>query len=103
MRLQDFTRYIDFNAISDGIDKLQGKLGELREALPEARQIRDKLPGYGDIRKRLPFAPASRRGSYTLPAALILGGAAVIAAVAITSIAVRDAKRHAPKRNEDMA
>ena len=103
MRLHDLTRYIDFDAITDRLDRLQGKIGELRYALPEARQIRDRLPSYRDVRKRLPMLRAQRPRGYTLPAALILGGVVAVGAIAVTSIAIRNAHRQTPKRNGDMA
>lgn len=103
MRLHDLTRYIDFDAITDKLDRLQAKIGELRDALPEARRLRDRLPSYREVRNRLPLVRAERSRGYTLPAALILGGVVAAGAIAVTSIAIRNAQRQTPKRNGDMA
>lgn len=100
MRLKDFTRRIDFDAIYDRLDRLQGKLGELRDALPEYRSLRRRLPSYRDVRERLPYAKP-RRG-YTLPAALVLGGIAALGAIAITSLVLRDVHRQTPTKREYM-
>ena len=108
MRMNELTRYIDkyidFDAIGEKIDALQDRLTKLREHLPEARSsIRDArkaLPSYQQIRRNLPFAPAER--SYTMPAAVAVGGLAILGAIVVTAYLMSDVSKRVPKSNEDM-
>jgi hypothetical protein len=79
MRMNELTRYLDTDAISGQLERLQSRLSDLRGMVPYRRQ---------------------RRG-YALPAALILGGIAAIGAIAITSIVLREANtKHYPEGSD---
>jgi hypothetical protein len=67
MRMNELSRYLDTDSVSDRLERLQMRLSELRDLVPYRRKRR----GYG------------------LPTALVLGGIAAIGAIAITSIVVR--------------
>ena len=97
-----FDKYIDFDSIGERIDSLQDRLSKLRAQLPDVpvSKVREKLPSYRDVRRRLPYAPRER--NYTLPAALAAGGLAIVGAIVVTAYLARDANRRVPKRNEDM-
>ena len=106
MRMNELTRYfdkyVDFDAIGERIDALQERLGKLRDNLPEVPvgKIRERLPSYREVRGKLPFAPRQR--GYTLPAALAVGGIAILGAIIVTAVVMSDANKRVPKNNEDM-
>jgi hypothetical protein len=79
MRMNELSRYIDTDAVAGQLERLQARLGELRDLVPYGRK---------------------RRG-YALPTALILGGIAAIGAIAITSMVMREAKvKHYPEGSD---
>lgn len=98
-----FDKYVDFDAIGERIDALQDRLGKLRDNLPEVpvRKIREQLPSYRDVRRRLPYAPKER--GYALPATLAVGGIAILGAIIVTAVVMSDVHKRTPKKNEDMA
>ena len=106
MRMNELTRYfdkyVDFDAIGERIDALQDRLSKLRDNLPDVpvRKIRDNLPSYRNVRSRLPYAQKPR--NYTLPAALAVGGVAILGAIIVTAVVMSDAYKKTPKKNEDM-
>jgi hypothetical protein len=106
MRMNELTRYldkyIDFDALGDRIDTLQERLSKLRSNLPDVpvSRIREQLPSYRDVRRRLPYAPKER--SYTLPAMLAVGGIAILGAIVVTAVVMSDANKRTPNSNEDM-
>lgn len=106
MRMNELTRYldkyVDFDAIGERIDALQDRLAKLRDSLPDApvAKIRDQLPSYREVRGRLPFA--SKRRSHTLPAAMAVGGIAILGAIVLTAVVMSDVNRRTPKSNDDM-
>lgn len=97
-----FDKYVDFDAIGERIDALQERLGKLRDNLPDVpvSKLREQLPSYRDVRRRLPYAPKSR--SYTLPATLAVGAIAILGAIVVTAVLMNDAHKKTPKKNEDM-
>lgn len=107
MRMKELQRYLDRfldrDALGERIDALQDRLNKLRDHMPDrpSSRLRDALPSYRDVRRRLPFAPAERR-SYTLPAALAVGGIAILGAIVVTAVVMSDAHRRTPQKNEDM-
>lgn len=111
MRMNELTRYldkyIDFDAIGERIDTLQDRLSKLRESLPEVpakplHKVRDALPSYRDVRRRLPFAPKPANRSFALPAVLAVGGIAILGAIVVTAVVMSDTHKRTPKKNEDM-
>jgi len=106
MRMNELTRYldkyVDFDAIGERIDQLQDRLSKLRGSLPDVPvgKIREQLPSYRDVRRRLPYAPKER--SYALPATLAVGGIAILGAIIVTAVVMSDAHRKTPKSNDDM-
>lgn len=110
MRMKEIQRYLDRfldrDALGDRIDALQDRLNRLRDHMPDVpvsrlRHMTDALPSYRDIRRKLPFAPVERR-SYTLPAALAVGGIAILGAIVVTAVMASNAHKRTPKKNEDM-
>jgi hypothetical protein len=97
-----FDKYVDFDVIGERIDALQDRLTKLRANLPDVpvSKIRDRLPGYAQVRRNLPYAPKER--GYTLPAALAVGGIAILGAIVVTAVLMNDAHKQTPKKNEDM-
>lgn len=97
-----FDKYVDFDAIGERIDALQERLGKLRDNLPEVpvRRMREQLPSYAQVRRRLPYAPRER--GYALPATLAVGGIAILGAIVVTAYLMSDANKRVPKKNEDM-
>jgi hypothetical protein len=97
-----FDKYVDFDAIGERIDALQERLSKLRDNLPEApvAKMRERLPGYAQVRRRLPYAPKER--SYALPATLAVGGIAILGAIVVTAMVMSDVNKRLPKRNQDM-
>lgn len=106
MRISELTRYldkyIDRGSIGDKIDALQDNLAKLREMLPEAKQLRDYVPEAPIARARALVPYGRKTRSYTLPAALAVGGVAILGAIVVTAVMMSDANRKVPKRNEDM-
>lgn len=106
MRMNELTRYldkyVDFDAIGERIDQLQDRLSKLRGSLPDVpvSKLRDQLPSYRDVRRRLPYAPKER--GYALPATLAVGGIAILGAIIVTAVVMSDAHRKTPKSNDDM-
>lgn len=106
MRMNELTRYldkyVDFDAIGERIDALQERLSKLRDNLPDVPvgKVRERLPSYRDMRRRLPYAP--KEHNYTLPAALAVGGVAILGAIVVTAYLMSDANRRVPKSNSDM-
>jgi hypothetical protein len=104
MRMNELTRYfdkvLDRGNIGERIDSLQEHLGKLREMLPEARTLRGYIPDTGRLRDVLPYQQKKR--GYTLPAALAVGGIAILGAIVVTAVLMNDAHRKTPKKNEDM-
>jgi uncharacterized protein YegL len=106
MRMKELQRYLDKlldrDAIGDRIEALQAGLTALRDNLPEApvSRVRDALPSYRDVRRKLPFAPAERRG-YAVPATLAIGGIAILGAIVVTALVMSDTRKRTPPRNED--
>jgi hypothetical protein len=106
MRMNELTRYfdkyVDFDAIGARIDALQDRLTKLRENLPDVPvdKIRNRLPSYRQVRNALPYAPKPR--NYTLPAALAVGGIAILGAIVVTAVVMSDTAKRVPKKNEDM-
>ena len=110
MRMKEIQRYLDRfldrDAFGDRIDALQDRLNRLRDHMPDMpasrlRHMSDALPSYRDIRRKLPFAPSEPR-NYTLPAALAVGGVAILGAIVVTALVMSDAHKRTPKKNEDM-
>jgi hypothetical protein len=95
-------KYVDFDAIGERIDALSERLGKLRDNLPDVpvSKMREQLPNYREVRKRLPYAPKER--SYALPATLAVGGIAILGAIVATAYLMSDVNKRVPKKNEDM-
>jgi hypothetical protein len=108
MRMKELQRYLDKlldrDALGDRIDSLQAGLTALRENLPATpvSRVREALPSYRDVRRKLPFAPAERR-SYALPATLAVGGIAILGAIVVTALVMSNAHKRTPRENEDIA
>lgn len=97
-----FDKYVDFDAIGERIDALQERLGKLRNTLPDVpvSKIRDQLPSYAQVRRKLPYAPKER--GYTLPVTLAVGGIAILGAIVVTAVLMSEKSHQVPKKNEDM-
>jgi hypothetical protein len=106
MRMNELARYldkyVDFDAIAERIDALSERLTKLRDNLPEVpvSKVRERLPSYRDVRRRLPYAPKER--GYALPATLAVGGIAILGAIVVTALVMSDVNKRVPKSNEDM-
>lgn len=106
MRMNELARYldkyVDFDAIAERIDALSERLTKLRDNLPDVpvSKVRERLPSYRDVRRRLPYAPKER--GYALPATLAVGGIAILGAIVVTALVMSDVNKRVPKSNEDM-
>lgn len=106
MRMNELARYldkyVDFDAIAERIDALSERLAKLRDNLPDApaSKVRERIPSYRDVRRRLPYPPKER--SYALPATLAVGGIAILGAIVVTALVMSDVNKRVPKSNDDM-